>query len=79
MKGAEYTVNYYDNYYDSVEDIDGVEPTRSWVIATDEYGYAQLSEEYLVSGDEFYYASDGETITVPLGSLSIVETTPSTV
>lgn len=78
LEGAEYTVNYYDNYYDSVEDIDGVEPTRSWVIATDEYGYAQLSEEYLVSGDEFYYASDGETITVPLGSLSIVETTPST-
>lgn len=74
LAGAEFTVNFYNDYYDAVADLDGVTPTRSWVIKTDEDGYAELSSDYLVSGDEFYYATDSGNPCLPFGTITIQET-----
>ena len=33
-----------------------------------------LQKDYLVSGDEFFYASDGKTVCFPLGTVTVQET-----
>ena len=75
LKGAEFTVEYYDTVdydsYDALKSAD-VEPTRTWVLKTDKDGYCDLSSDYLVSGDDFYYDSNGN-ITIPRGSVVIYE------
>lgn len=74
LAGAEYTVRYYDGYYDTVEAAEASgDPVRTWVVATNENGYADLSEDFLVSGDELYKNSAGIS-TIPLGTLLIQET-----
>ena len=70
---AQFTVKYYDGYYDSEDEFEALQPTRSWVLKTDEDGFTRLSDTYLVSGDEFYYDSSG-FITLPLGTITIQET-----
>lgn len=77
LAGAEYTVKYYNDLYDSLEELDGVEPTRTWVYKTDEYGIISLDfpEIYLVSdkSDELYYDTGGGAV-FPLGTVTIQET-----
>ena len=51
-----------------------MEPERSWTFKTDENGQIKFTKEYLVSGDDFYYANDGKTISLPLGKVVIKET-----
>ena len=70
LEGAEFTINYYSGFYSSVP---SVQPTRSWVMRTDERGFTRLGESYKVSGDDFYYMSTGD-ITLPLGTITIQET-----
>lgn len=75
LAGAEFTVEYYDTLdYDSYDALTsaGVEPTRSWVVATDEDGYAELSADYVVSGDALYTNSSGSA-TLPRGTVVIYE------
>ncbi|MGN0453677.1 MAG: SpaH/EbpB family LPXTG-anchored major pilin [Ruminococcus sp.] len=72
LAGAEFTVNYYNNYYDAVADLDGITPTRSWIIKTGDNGLARLDEKHFVSGDDFYY-KDG-VIVLPYGTITIQET-----
>ncbi|MCI9629240.1 MAG: VaFE repeat-containing surface-anchored protein [Eggerthellaceae bacterium] len=73
LAGAEFTVRYYDGYYDTVEAAEASgQPTRTWVVATDEDGYADLSDEYKVAGDDLYYHSNGDP-TLPLGTVLIKE------
>ena len=70
LAGAEFTVEYYDTLdYDSYDALKeaGVEPTRSWVVKTDADGYADLSPDYLVSGDALYYVD--QTPTLPRGTI----------
>ena len=73
LAGAEYTVKYYNALYDSVEDLDGVKPTRTWVFKTNKNGIAHFSPSSFVSGDEFYYSTGGE-VTFPLGTITVQET-----
>jgi len=78
LAGAEFTIKYYDTTaYSSIEELEEKEqPLRTWVIATkeDEDGYfAHLSEDYKVSGDEFYYNEDNN-ICIPVGTVTIEET-----
>ena len=74
LAGAEFTIEYYDTLdyddYDSLKEA-GVEPTRSWVIKTDDSGYARLSESYLVSGDELFYFNG--QVQIPRGTLVMYE------
>ena len=74
LAGAEFTIEYYDTLdyddYDSLKEA-GVELTRSWVIKTDDSGYARLSESYLVSGDELFYFNG--QVQIPRGTLVMYE------
>ena len=74
LEGAEFTIEYYDTVgYDTYDTLKqaNVKPTRSWVVRTNENGFAQLDESSLVSGDDFYYEDD--VITIPRGSVAIYE------
>ena len=72
LADAQFTISYYDGYYDSVDALPGA-PAASWVVATDERGYAVLRDDYLVSGDELFLNEFGES-TLPLGTVTIRET-----
>ena len=72
LAGAQFTIRYYDGYYGENPMNQGVNPTRTWVMETDEKGQIYLSEEYKVSGDEFYYTLEG-IATLPLGTVTIQE------
>lgn len=73
LAGAEFTVKYYKGLYDSDPAKSGQVPARSWVLKTNENGFATLSSKYKVSGDDFYYASTGNP-TLPVGTITIQET-----
>lgn len=73
LAGAEFTIKYYKGLYDSDPAKSGQTPARSWVLKTNENGFATLSSKYKVSGDDFYYASTGNP-TLPVGTITIQET-----
>ena len=73
LEGAEFTVKYYKGLYDEDPAKSGKTPARSWVFKTNEKGFISMDDEHLVSGDEFYKASNG-LITFPIGTLTIQET-----
>lgn len=70
LAGAEFTVNYYNGFYDTVPT---AEPTRTWVIRTDSDGRLGLADETKVSGDPYFYTASG-TPAIPLGTITIQET-----
>ena len=69
LAGAQFTVAYYG---DTTGNTSGT-PLRTWVFATDESGVATYSSSQLVSGDELFANSNGETV-FPLGTYAITET-----
>lgn len=73
LEGAEFTVKYYKGLYDEDPAKSGQTPARSWVLKTDKDGYSKLSKDYKVSGDDFYYATNGDP-TFPVGTITIQET-----
>ncbi len=76
LEGAEFTVKYYTGEYNTLEELAGVEPTKTWVLGTKKLGSvyaALLSDEYKVGGDDFYYSSNGTPV-LYLGTLTIEET-----
>lgn len=73
LAGAEFTVKYYKGLYDSDPAKSGQTPARSWVLKTNKNGYCDLAKGYKVSGDDFYYASNGYA-TLPVGTITIQET-----
>ena len=73
LAGAEFTIKYYKGLYDSDPAKSGQVPSRSWVLKTDSDGYCALAKGYKVSGDDFYYASNGDA-TLPVGTITIQET-----
>ena len=74
LEGAEFTIEYFDTVdfdsYDALKKA-GVNPTRSWVVRTNEKGRANLDKNSIVSGDELYY-QDGIPI-LPRGSVAMYE------
>ncbi len=73
LENAEFTVKYYDGFYDTDPAEQGVDPVRTWVMRTDEEGFSALDDAYKVSGDDFYHMSNGD-VTLPLGTITIQET-----
>lgn len=75
LENAEFTVKYYKGEY--AEGVDpatqGVTAERTWVFRTNEDGFTALDKSLLVSGDEFYYASNGDP-TIPVGTVTMQET-----
>lgn len=75
LKGAEFTIRYYDGFYDSKDAAEASgAPTKTWVLTTDEDGFAYLGDEYKVGGDSFYYADGNPDPVLPRGTLLIQET-----
>ena len=74
LKGAEFTVSYYDGQYSSVEEAKASgNATRTWVYATNENGAIILRYDTPISGDALYTNSRGTTV-FPLGTYLIQET-----
>ncbi len=73
LEGAEFTVKYYKGLYDEDPAKSGKTAARSWVLKTDEDGYCDLSNDYKISGDDFYYNGNSDP-TLPVGTITIQET-----
>ena len=73
LEGAEFTIKYYKGLYDEDPAKSGQVPARSWVLKTDKDGCADLSKDYKVSGDDFYYNGNSDP-TLPVGTITIQET-----
>lgn len=83
LKGAEFVVKYYDGYYDTENEAkESGNPTRAWVMVTDEDGYANLQDpdNYVVSttsdgkiSSDPIYRNSRNTPTFPLGTYVISE------
>lgn len=73
LAGAEFTVKYFKGLYDEDPATKGQTPARSWVLKTNENGMTSLNDKLKVSGDDFYYASNGNP-TLPVGTITIQET-----
>ena len=64
LYGAQYSVEYYDGYYDSVAEAEASgDPTRKWVLQTDEDGYVNL--RYADQSFEVHDADGNVTATLP--------------
>lgn len=74
LSGAEFTVKFYTEQMDTDPAQSGKKPERTWIFKTDASGVIRFSKDFFVSGDDFYYASDGKTICLPLGTVTIQET-----
>ena len=74
LAGAEFTVKFYTQQSDTDPAADGAKPVRTWVLKTGSDGALKFTEDALVSGDNFYYTSDGSTICLPLGTVTVQET-----
>lgn len=75
LAGAEFTLEFYKGIYSSAGEARASgAPDRTWVLATDVEGKARLGNDSKVSGDAFYYASDGTTPVIPLGTVLVTET-----
>lgn len=80
MAGAEFTLKFYKGYYDSADELAGLEPERKWLLETNKNGFTHLSDDSRASndyGENFYTVVDksgNKKTTLPLGTLSIQET-----
>lgn len=81
LENAEFTVKYYDGFYDK-SNVRSQTPTRVWVIKTKRVGSSnryrtRLEDDYLAAGsDELYKDDDGFPV-VPLGTITVQETKPA--
>ena len=73
LAGAEFTVKFYEGYYDTDPAVQGQTAIRKWVLHTDNDGMSYLNDNYKVSGDDFWYRTNGMA-TLPLGTITIQET-----
>lgn len=73
LKGAEFTVKFYDGNYKADPAEAGKNPLRTWVFKTDQDGVCKYDTKYQVSGDDLYMTSKGNAA-MPLGTITIQET-----
>ena len=73
LKGAEFTVKFYDGNYKADPAEAGKNPLRTWVFKTDQDGMCKYDTKYQVSGDDLYMTSKGNAA-MPLGTITIQET-----
>ena len=70
--GATYTVMYFDSYIKTIDEAENTRPTRTWVVATDEYGSIRMDYEHLNAGEDFFLNAENNSV-LPLGTLLICE------
>ena len=71
LAGAQFEVRYYAGLF-SVEECAAITPTRTWIIQSDNDGYAEVRASYVVAGDPVYIGANGDS-TMPLGTVTIRE------
>lgn len=74
LANAEFTIKFYTEQSATDPGANGKKPVRTWILKTDASGEIHFTKDYLVSGDEFFYASDGKTVCFPLGTVTVQET-----
>ena len=74
LANAEFTIKFYTEQSATDPGANGKKPVRTWILKTDASGEIHFTKDYLVSGDEFFYASDGRTVCFPLGTVTVQET-----
>lgn len=74
LANAEFTIKFYTEQSATDPGANGKKPVRTWIFKTDASGEIHFTKDYLVSGDEFFYASDGKTVCFPLGTVTVQET-----
>ncbi len=76
LEGAEFRVGFYpvilEDETANPEEL-GYVSTRTWDFVTDENGEIYFSLEWLLSGDEFYFDTNGN-VSLPIGTITIQET-----
>ena len=80
LAGAEFTIKYYDGFYG--KDNLPAKATRTWVVKTIERTFPDgskhyitgVSNEYKVSGDDFYFTGGNQHPDLPLGTITVEET-----
>ena len=78
LEGAQFTIKYYDGFYDKNNLPDSA--TRTWVLETKAATLSSgkviyrcnLEDGFKISGDDFYY--DLENVVLPLGTITVEET-----
>ena len=73
LKGAQFTVKFYDGNYTTDPAASGKKALKSWVFETDQNGYCKYDVKYKVSGDALYTTAKGVSA-LPLGTVTIQET-----
>lgn len=74
LADAQFTVKFYTEQSDQDPATNGAKPARTWIFKTNAEGKSHFSKDYLVSGDAFYTQTDGKTICLPLGTVTVQET-----
>ena len=74
LAGAEFAVCFYGGQFSTASEAEASgNPIRSWVVRTDEDGYADLRDpSSVISGDALWYSA-AEEVSLPLGSVVIYE------
>ena len=77
LKGAEFTVCYYDGRYDSAEQLPE-KADKKWILETDRNGICMLQEKYLAQGRESdsLDTDDDGNVLLQTGTVTVQETTP---
>ena len=75
LEGAEFTVKYYDGFWEKDKDPAtlGEKSVCTWIFKTDKDGFSYYDEQFLVSGDKLFLGATG-TPSLPLGTITIQET-----
>ena len=74
LADAQFTVKFYTEQSDQDPATNGANPARTWIFKTDAEGKSHFTKVYMVSGDAFYTQTDGKTICLPLGTVTVQET-----
>ena len=74
LADAQFTVKFYTEQSDQDPAANGAKPARTWIFKTDAEGKSHFTKDYMVSGDAFYTQTDGKTICLPLGTVTVQET-----
>ena len=75
LAGAEFTFKFYAGQYaDGIDPASqGIQPTRTWILRTNDNGFIRLDDSFKVAGDDFYRQPNGNP-TLPMGTVTMQET-----
>ncbi|MCC2255562.1 isopeptide-forming domain-containing fimbrial protein [Ruminococcus sp. CLA-AA-H200] len=73
MAGAQFRVCYYTQIMDTDPGAAGQTPARTWVFETNENGFLNYDDEFLISGDPLFTSPGTNEYSLPYGTLTFEE------